>query len=105
MFKKIIQADFGVVWKKTTKSAAWTSIVGSLVLTFTLIFVLGYAHPSCDGTLAGALKAGVSCSPMIGVICRIFSVLSTVIISLLTKAPSEDILTEAFEKPIENEIK
>ena len=95
----------GVVWKKTTKSAAWTSIVGSLVLTFTLIFVLGYAHPSCDGTLAGALKAGVSCSPMIGVICMIFSVLSTVIISLLTKAPSEDILTEAFEKPIENEIK
>jgi Na+/proline symporter len=79
----------GVTWKKTTKQGAWASIVGSLVLTVALIFILGYAHPSCNGTFGSAFKAGVSCSPMIGSICMIFSVLVTVIVSLLTKAPSE----------------
>ena len=95
----------GVIWKKTTKQGAWASIVGSLVLTVALIFILGYAHPSCNGTFGSAFKAGVSCSPMIGSICMIFSVIVTVIVSLLTKAPSDEIIAEAFEKPIENEIK
>jgi hypothetical protein len=35
----------------------------------------------------------------------IFSVIVTVIVSLLTKAPSDEIIAEAFEKSIENEIK
>ena len=95
----------GVTWKKATKQGAWASIVGSLVHTVALIFILGYAHPSCNGTFGSAFKAGVSCSPMIGSICMIFSVLVTVIVSLLTKAPSDEIIAEAFEKPIENEIK
>ncbi len=95
----------GVTWKRTTKSAAWSSIIGSLVLTVALIFILGYAHPSCNGAFASALKAGVSCSPMIGSICMIFSVIITVVVSLLTKAPGDEIIKEAFEKPIENEIK
>ncbi len=95
----------GVIWKRTTKSAVWTSIVGSLTLTVTLIIVLGYVHPACNGTFGSALKMGVSCSPMIGSICMIFSIIATVVVSLLTKAPSDEIITEAFEKPIENEIK
>mgnify|MGYP003316251148 FL=1 len=35
----------------------------------------------------------------------IFSVIITVVVSLLTKAPGDEIIKEAFEKPIENEIK
>ena len=95
----------GVIWKRVTKSAVWTSIVGSLVLTLSLIPILGYAHPASTGTFANAIKMGVSCSPMIGVICMIFSMVATLAVSLLTKKPSDEIIYEAFEKPIENEIK
>lgn len=95
----------GVLWKRVTKDAAWTSIVGSLILTVALVFVFGFVHPTYDGTLGGAIKAGVSCSPMIGVICMIFSVAATVLVSLCTKRPSDEILFEAFDNPIENEIK
>ena len=95
----------GVLWKRVTKHAAWTSVVGSLAITVILIFVLGFVHPTYDGTLGGAIKAGVSCSPMIGVICMIFSLVSTVLVSLYTKRPNDEIIFEAFEKPIENDIK
>ena len=35
----------------------------------------------------------------------LFSVIVTVVVSLLTKKPSNEILYEAFDKPIEGEIK
>lgn len=94
----------GVVWKRTTKAAAWTSVVSCLVITLTLIFVLGYNHPSCDGSFGSAFTSGINCSPMIGSICMIFSVLVTVLVSLLTKRPSDEAIYEAFDKPIENEV-
>ena len=95
----------GVIWKKVTKPAVWTSIISSLVLTISLIFIFGYFYPNCNGTLGDIIKCGVSCSPMIGVICMIFSVIVTVIVSLFTKKTSQEILYNAFDKPIENEIK
>ena len=95
----------GVIWKKVTKPAVWTSIISSLVLTISLIFIFGYFYPNCNGTLGDIIKCGVSCSPMIGVICMIFSVIVTVIVSLFTKKTSQEILYNAFDKPIENELK
>ena len=94
----------GLIWKKVTKAAAWTSIIGSLILTVTLIFVLGYNHPSCNGTFMGALKMGINCSPTIGCICMAFSVIVTILVSLFTKKPSDEVIYNAFEKPIENEV-
>ena len=94
----------GVIWKRTTKAAAWTSVISCLVITLTLIFVLGYNHPSCDGSFGSAFASGINCSPMIGSICMIFSVLVTVLVSLLTKRPSDEAIYEAFDKPIENEV-
>ena len=96
----------GVVWKKTTRTAAWTSIIGSLVLTFVLIIVIGYDKTGWGAAPFGeAVKAGVGSSPMIGVICMIYSMLSTFVVSLFTKQLPEEKIKEAFEKPIANEIK
>lgn len=88
----------GVLWKKVTKPAVWTSIISSLVLTVVLICVLGYFAPGYNGTFGSMIKCGVGCSPLIGVICMAFSVLSTFIVSLLTKKPSAEILEVAFKK-------
>ena len=95
----------GLIWKKTTKSAAWASIISSLALTVTLIFVFGYHKNGFDCTLGKALADGIGCSPMIGSICMISSVIVTIIVSLFTKAPSSEVIYNAFDKPIENEVK
>jgi Na+/proline symporter len=95
----------GVIWKKVTKSAVWASVISSLILTASLILVFGYDKNGWDCSLAVALKDGVSTSPLIGVICMIFSLIITVIVSLLTKKPDDEIIYNAFEKTYEGEIK
>ena len=94
----------GVVWKRVTKSAVWSSIISCLALTVALIFILGYNHPLCDGSFGSAFTNGINTSPMIGSICMIFSIIITAVVSLFTKAPSKEIIDEAFNKPIENEV-
>ena len=95
----------GLYWKRVTKSAVWSSIISSLALTVGLVIFFGYHKNGFGCSFGEALKTGVGCSPMIGVICMVFSIVITVAVSLMTKAPEEEILYEAFEKPIENEIK
>lgn len=86
----------GLLWKKVTKPAVWSSIIGSLVLTVILIFVFGYDINGWNCSFGTALQSGINCSPMIGVICMVFSMLITFIISLITKKPSEEIINNAF---------
>lgn len=95
----------GIVWKRVTKPAVWASIISSLVLTVALIFIFGYDVNGWACPIGTAIKSGVSCSPTIGVICMIFSLIITTVVSLLTKKPSEEALYRAFDMPIENEIK
>ena len=95
----------GVIWKRVTRPAVWSSVIGSLVLTVALVIVFGYDRNGWDVSFAGALKSGVATSPLIGVICMIFSLLITVAVSLLTKKPDDSILAEAFDKSFEGEIK
>ncbi len=95
----------GVLWKRVTKSAAWASVISSLILTATLIVVLGFDKNGWSCDFGTALQSGVGCSPLIGVICMIFSLIITVAVTLFTKKPSDEILYNAFDKPIENEIK
>ena len=95
----------GVLWKGVTKKAAWASVISSLALTVILIFFFGYHKNGFDCSFGTALADGISCSPLIGSICMIFSVIITVVVSLFTKKPNEAVIYEAFEKPIENEIK
>ncbi len=96
----------GLLWKRVTKPAVWASICSALTLTVSLIFIFGAIHPeNTTGTLAEIIKHGISSSPLIGVICMVFSVAITVIVSLFTKKPSEETLYNAFDKHFEGEIK
>ena len=95
----------GVIWKKVTKPAVWTSVISSLVLTVVLIIVFGYDKNGWSCSFATALKDGVATSPLVGVICMLFSLIITTAVSLLTKKPDDAILYEAFDKPLEGEIK
>lgn len=94
----------GVISKRVTKPAVWTSIISSLVLTVGLILFFGYHYNGFDCTLGKAIQSGVNLSPMIGVICMAFSVISTLVVSMFTAKPSDEILENAFDKPIENEV-
>lgn len=94
----------GVCWKRVTRPAVWTSIISSLCLTAGLIVFLGYDKLEYACTFSEALGAGVSLSPMIGVICMASSMILTAVVSLFTKAPSKEIISEAFDKKIENEV-
>jgi SSS family solute:Na+ symporter len=86
----------GLLWKKVTKPAVWASIIGTLVLTAVLIFVFGYDKNGWDCTFGVALQTGIGCSPMIGVICMIYSLLVTAAVSFFTKAPDAQTLENAF---------
>ena len=95
----------GVIWRRVTKTAAYTSIISSLTLTVTLIIVFGLHKNDWSASLATVLKDGVASSPLIGVICMIFSLIVTFTVSLLTKAPDEKTVTTAFDKTFEGEIR
>ena len=94
----------GVLWKRVTKPACWASIISSLALTVALVLFLGYHKNGFDCSFGVAIQTGVSCSPLIGVICMAFSLVITTVVSLCTKKPNDEILFEAFDKPIENEV-
>ncbi len=95
----------GVLWKKVTRPAVWTSIISCLVITVALIFVFGYDKNGWSCSFGTALKSGIDCSPMIGVICMAFSALSTVVVSLCTKAPEQELVDNAFTaKEAEQEV-
>ncbi len=95
----------GLLWKRVTKTAALTSIISSLAITVTLVITLGYLNPqNADMTFGSALKYGMQSSPLIGVICMLSSLALTALVSLFTKAPSEEIIENAFSKPLEDEI-
>lgn len=86
----------GLLWKKTTKVASWVSVIGSLVLTVALILIFGYDKGGWSCTFVVAIKNGIGCSPMIGVICMAFSMIVTFVVSLFTSKPSEEIINQSF---------
>ena len=90
----------GVIWKKVTKPAVWFSIIGSLVLTVVLIIVFGYDKCGWNCDFGRAIQSGIGSSPMIGVICMAYSMIVTFVVSLITKAPSEEIVNNAFNSEI-----
>lgn len=86
----------GLLWKKVTRPAVWTSIIGSLLLTVALIFIFGYDYNGWSCSFGVALKSGIACSPTIGVICMAYSLIVTAVVSLFTKAPKEEVVKNAF---------
>lgn len=94
----------GLLWKGTTKSGAWASIISTLTITAGLIVFLGYHKNNFECGFGKAITDGINCSPLIGCICMASSVVITIVVSLLTKKPSKEAIYNAFEKPIENEV-
>ena len=94
----------GLYNKKLTKTAAISSVIGGLSLTVILILVFGALSTPSGAGLGAIIKAGVGQSPLIGVICMIFSIIITLVVSQFTKRPSDEAIEEAFDKHIENEI-
>lgn len=86
----------GLLWKRVTRPAVWSSIIGSLALTVALIFVFGYDKNGWDCSFATALQTGIGCSPLIGVVCMAFSLVITAVVSLCTQAPETETLEQAF---------
>ena len=96
----------GLYNKKITKAGAMSSIVGGLV--FTVVFTVVFGAIQCGGFglgLGEVLKAGVALSPLTGVLCMIFSCLITLGVSAFTKKLDDSVISEAFEKEVENLIK
>ena len=95
----------GLYNKKITKAAAITSVVGGLI--FTIVFTLLFGVIKCGGftqSFSEILKQGVALSPITGVLCMIFSCFATIVVSAFTKKPSEKVLSDAFDKKVENLI-
>ena len=86
----------GLLWKKTTKTSVWVSMIASLVETVVLIVVLGYMKANWDCSFGVAIKNGISSSPLIGVITMISSMILTLVVSLFTKQPEKEVLDKAF---------
>lgn len=93
----------GMLWKKVGRPSVWASIIGSLVLTVVLIFVFGYDQNGWSCAFGKALKDGIACSPMIGVICMAYSLIVTAVVSAFTKPPKQEIIKTAFEEAQEKE--
>ena len=86
----------GLIWKKTTKSAVWVSMITSLALTLVLIFVFGYIRSDYSSSFGIILQMGINCSPIIGVICMASSMILTFVISLFTKQLESSVVDKAF---------
>lgn len=92
--------------RKITKAAALTSVIGGLIFTLVFTFVFGIIQCGGFGKGFGAIiQKGVALSPLTGVLCMAFSCIVTLVVSKFTKKPSQEAIYEAFDKPIENEIK
>ena len=87
----------GLYNKKITKNAAVTSVIAGLALTLALIVVFGALTPHKEDGFGGILKAGVSQSPLIGVICMAVSCIIVIVVSLFTKPLDKSIVDAAFE--------
>lgn len=86
----------GLMWKKVTPAAVWSSIISSLSLTVILTLIFGFDKGGWSCSLGEAVQGGINCSPLIGVICMAFSMIITVVVSFFTKAPNKEIIENAF---------
>ena len=87
----------GLYDKKITKTAAITSVLAGLGLTVALIIVFGALTPERGAGFGGILKAGVSQSPLIGVICMVVSCVIVIVVSKFTKPLESEIVADAFD--------
>ena len=94
----------GLYSKKITKTASYFSMIGGIIITIILTIVFGTIKSGANASFGTILQAGVSISPLTGVICMVFSLIITSIVSCFTKKPSFECIENSFDKKIENEV-
>lgn len=92
---------WGLYSKKITRTAAWTSIIAGLVITFGLMLYFGIKQPAAgvDGIM-GIVKGGLAKTPIIGATAMIMSLIITPVVSLFTKKLPDSVIDDAFNKEI-----
>ena len=88
----------GLSSKKITKVAAITSVIGGLVFTLVFTVIFGILSVGINAGLGAILKAGVGLSPITGVLCIVFSLIITIVVSAFTKKPSNDTIVNSFDR-------
>ena len=92
---------FGLLSKRATRAAAYTSIITGLVATFALVLLFGYLSPNPDLTgFAAVIKGGIARSPLIGVITMLLSMIVMPVVSAFTKKASPELLAVAFPENV-----
>lgn len=94
----------GLYSKRINKYGVYTSIIGCLVMTFTLIFVFGVLSPVGAWSFGAIFKGGMARSPLIGVICMAMSIIITYAVSYFTKdkkSQSEEIFANLKNATLE----
>lgn len=87
---------YGLYSKKVTSTAAMVSIISGVSLTVILTFVFGLVA-GAQG-FGGVIKAGIQRAPVTGVICMVFSMIITPVVSIFTKKPDEAHVEHCFSK-------
>lgn len=87
---------YGLYSKRTTAASVYASITASLVITVTLVLVFGFTETPSGTAFGAVLKAGISRSPLIGVIAMAASFIITPIVSLFTKKPPAETVEKSF---------
>lgn len=91
----------GLYSKKINKMGAYASIVSTLIITSTLILVLGSVTTPQNTGFVGILKAGIGRSPLIGVISMAMSFVVTPIFSKIFDkkyAVKQELVSTLFAK-------
>ncbi len=86
----------GVLSKKVTKAAAWTSMISGLAVTAALIIILGIDSSPAGSSFGAVINAGVKLSPTIGVITMIWSMIITPVVSVFTSKPGGATIEKCF---------
>lgn len=87
---------YGLYSKKATSAAAFTSVIGGVVITIILIFVFGIVD-NASGFI-NIIKIGIQRAPLIGVIAMALSMIMMPIVSAFTKKPSDEHIEYCFAK-------
>ncbi|MDR0752484.1 MAG: sodium:solute symporter family protein [Christensenellaceae bacterium] len=87
---------YGLYSKKTTSTAALTSIIMGLIVTITLVLIFGFTESPASSAFGAVIKKGISRAPLIGVIAMISSMIITPLVSIFTKKPNTSVLKVAF---------
>lgn len=74
---------YGLYSKKSNKAGAWASMIGTLIITISLVFYYGFQIAGDGARILDIIIKGIGKSPLIGVLCMLYSVIITPIFNAI----------------------